>query len=366
MNASGEVARTPRTVEVRTGARLHFGPLASGAEAGRCFGGIGMMVAEPAIVFRVFEHSVERYVGCSAETSERIRKLRASWGRSASGPSNHDRLEADPTKALSWEFTSPPVEHAGFGTGTQLSLAVASVLARREPAPWPMVTEIAQRCGRGRRSAIGLHGFAQGGFLVDAGQAGQGTLGELAVRLPVPETWRVLILRPRDRTQGLHGAKELAAFEALAPMAPALTDRLCRLTLMEILPALQSGDCLAFGAAVAEYGQAIGTYFAPVQGGVFADPRVRELDRDWPELGQRLVQSSWGPAVVTFAPSEAAAGHLREQIIQRTDPQQWQIDVVSPLNEGATVRVSESSQSSVVSCQSGELLTPSLPSVDQP
>lgn len=333
----------PRASEVRTGARLHFGPLASGALAGRCFGGIGMMVAEPAIAFRVVEHSVERYVGCTPETSERIRTLRVAFEGPVTGQRKHDRQEAYPTGSpLSWEFDTPPVEHAGFGTGTQLSLAVASVLARREPAPWPTVTEIAPHCGRGGRSAIGLHGFAQGGFLVDAGQAGRGTLGELAVRLPVPDAWRVVILRPGDSAQGLHGARELAAFEALAPMPPALTDRLCRLTLMEILPALQASDCHAFGAAVAEYGRVIGSYFAPVQGDVFADPRVRELDRLWPELGQRLVQSSWGPAVVTFAPTEVAALILRQEIMQRSGSDQWHIDVVSPLNEGATIRESSS------------------------
>ena len=82
----------------------------------------------------------------------------------------------------------------------------------------------------------------------------------------------------------------------------------------------------------------IGSYFAPVQGGVFADARVRELDRQWPELGQRLVQSSWGPAVVTFAPTEVAAVDLRREIMDRSGSQQWQIDIVSPLNEGATIR----------------------------
>lgn len=342
-NVPGEVAGMPRAFEVRTGARLHFGPLASGAEAGRCFGGIGMMVANPAIAFRVVEHPVERYVGCSVETGERIRRLREAVGQVSDVPGSSwpsdDRLEADPTgRALSWEFGTPPVEHAGFGTGTQLSLAVATVLARREPAPWPTLTEIAQRCGRGRRSAIGLHGFEQGGFLVDAGQAGQGALGELAVRLAVPEAWRIVVLRPRDSGPGLNGAKELAAFTALPPMARALTDRLCRLTLMEVLPSLRSGNCLAFGEAIAEYGRAIGEYFSPVQGGVFADPRVRELDRQWPQLGRRLVQSSWGPTVVAFAPTEAAALDLRREITDRCGSDRWHTEIVSPLNDGASIR----------------------------
>ncbi len=312
----------PRDMEVRTGARLHFGPLASGAESGRCFGGIGMMIDAPAIAFRVVEHEVERYVGCSSETSERIRRLR----------------EAHPTTEppLSWEFDTAPVEHSGFGTGTQLSLAVASVLAQREGGPRPPLAEIARRCGRGRRSAIGLHGFAHGGFLVDAGQAGQGTLGELAVRVPVPEAWRVVILRPRDFGPGLSGAKELAAFAALKPMAPALTDRLCRLTLMEILPALPAGDCPAFGRAVAEYGRIIGDYFSPVQGGVYAAPQVRELVQHWPALGEKLVQSSWGPAVVMFTASEAEANETLQRLRERIDSTSWIIDVAAPLNQGAT------------------------------
>ena len=121
-------------------------------------------------------------------------------------------------------------------------------------------------------------------------------------------------------------------------MARALTDQLCRLTLMEVLPSLRSGNCLAFGEAIAEYGRAIGEYFSPVQGGVFADPRVQELDRQWPQLGRRLVQSSWGPTVVAFAPTEVAALDLRREITERSGPGIWQIDVVSPLNEGASIR----------------------------
>lgn len=313
----------PRAIEVRTGARLHFGPLASGATAGRCFGGIGMMVSDPAIAFRAVEHDVERCVDCSPETSERIRRLMQAW--TIDSP-------------ISWEFDTPPVEHAGFGTGTQLSLAVAAVLALREGQPHPDLSEIAQRCGRGRRSAIGLHGFAQGGFLVDAGQAGQGALGELAVRLPIPEAWRIVILRPRHSDAGLSGVQELAAFEALAPMAPAMTDRLCRLTLMEILPALQAGDCDAFRSSVAEYGRAIGGYFAPVQGGLFADGRVRELVDQCPTLGQQWVQSSWGPSVVAFAASESAAEEFRRDLFQQVSPEEWTVTIAVPRNEGATIR----------------------------
>jgi beta-ribofuranosylaminobenzene 5'-phosphate synthase len=325
-------------IQVRTGTRLHFGPLASGATAGRCFGGIGMMAAQPAISFRVVESREERCVGCSPATSERLRALRAAWESTAASSGGQHPASIPP---LSWEFDAAPVEHAGFGTGTQLSLAVASVFARFEGVPSPSVTELAQRCGRGQRSAIGLHGFAQGGFLVDAGQTGKGTLGDLAIRLPVPEAWRIVILRPRSASPGLSGPKERTAFETLPPMSSQLTDFLCRMTLMEILPAVNSGNCAAFNATVSEYGRRIGEYFSPVQGGVFADPQVREIIQSHPALGQRLVQSSWGPSVVTFAPSESAAVDFCRQWESVLTPSQWLIDVSPPLNRGATISESD-------------------------
>ncbi|MFO1005853.1 MAG: hypothetical protein U0929_07840 [Planctomycetaceae bacterium] len=330
-----------RVIEVQTGTRLHFGPLASGATHGRCFGGIGMMVAEPAISFRVTAHHEEHFAGCSAATTERIRSIRAAWeSGSDRGPAakSGQGWTSNLIPPLSWEFTSAPADHVGFGTGTQLSLAVASVLARFEGGSLPTTRELAQRSGRGLRSAIGLHGFAAGGFLVDAGKTGQGALGDLAIRLSIPEEWRVIIIRPRHASPGLSGARERAAFEALPPMTSQLTDRLCRLTLMEILPAIQSGDCASFGAAVSEYGRLIGEYFSSVQGGVFSDPRVRDVVQSTPSIGRSLVQSSWGPSVVTFAPSTSAAIALQQEWESTLIPADWQIEVSPPLNHGAVIR----------------------------
>lgn len=329
----------PRVIEVKTGTRLHFGPLASGVTQGRCFGGIGMMVAQPAISFRAVESDEERFVNCSAATGERIRRTRSAWeatSEAGQGGLSRDLISAIPP--LCWEFDSAPIEHAGFGTGTQLSLAVASVLAMFQKAAIPSVHQLAQRCDRGLRSAIGLHGFAEGGFLVDAGKVGHEAIGDLAIRLPLPDGWRIVILRPCSASPGLSGASERAAFEALPPMTSQLTDRLCRLTLMEILPATQSGDCAGFSAAVSEYGRLIGEYFSPVQGGVFADPQVREIVQAHPSIGHRLVQSSWGPAVITCTPSACAAEDLCREWESVLSPADWQIDISQPLNQSAMIR----------------------------
>ena len=57
-----------------------------------------------------------------------------------------------------------PPEHSGFGTGTQLALAVGRAVSSLP------TEEVARVTGRGRRSAIGTHGFATGGLLADGGR----------------------------------------------------------------------------------------------------------------------------------------------------------------------------------------------------
>ena len=311
----------PRTFEVQTGARLHFGPLASGAATGRRFGGIGMMVSSPGVFLTATESEVENIQGGTAQDRERIQRV----CQTLTGDSGTSTV-------LDWLLRSTLPAHSGFGTGTQLSLAAASIWIRQQTGAWPTAREIALLLGRGGRSAIGIHGFDVGGFLVDAGQAEADSIGELAIRVEFPPAWRVLIIRRTDSQAGLSGSAELAAFDQLAPMSASLTDRLCRIVLMGVLPSLQAQNCEEFTHSIAEYGEAVGQYFAPVQGGVFADPAVRELPESW---RRQLVQSSWGPTVVTFASSHDAAAATQAKM-QREFGVGWQCEIVAPRNEGAS------------------------------
>ena len=78
-------------------------------------------------------------------------------------------------------------------------------------------------------------------------------------------------LRPRDAA-GISGTDESSGFARLPPMPLATTDRLCRLALTEIVPATIERNYAAASRAIGEFGRLVGEYFAPVQGGVFADP----------------------------------------------------------------------------------------------
>ena len=113
------------------------------------------------------------------------------------------------------------------------------------------VEELARLSGRGRRSGIGLHGFEHGGLIVDGGRRNETDIPPLLARLPFPEDWSILVVRPPGES-GLHGPDENRAFADLPPITQDVTDSLCRLVLLEILPAVVERDLAAFGAALSE------------------------------------------------------------------------------------------------------------------
>jgi beta-RFAP synthase len=198
-------------------------------------------------------------------------------------------------------------------------------------------TEVASRLGRGRRSAVGVHGFEQGGFLAEAGRAEGEDVAPLIFRRPLPADWRLVLVTPR-RSEGLSGESERRAFQELPPAPQESVDRLCRLLWSGILPALVAGDFAGFSEAVHDYGRLAGELFSAIQGGPFADAEVARLVELLRSRGVRGVgQSSWGPTVYALGESEEAAqelaGFLRQHCGAHTG-----VQVSAPLNHGATVR----------------------------
>ena len=112
---------------------------------------------------------------------------------------------------------------------------------------------------------------------------------------------------------GLHGSAEVRAFAELPPFPGALVDRLCRLVLLGVLPAVAEGDLARFGEALEALQAGVGEGFAPAQGGVFARPELAEIAEIL--RGEGLVgvgQSSWGPTLYGFtdAPADRRAAIL--------------------------------------------------------
>jgi beta-RFAP synthase len=288
-------------VRIQTGARLHFGPLSYRPQHGRQFGGIGMMVEKPSLVLSGRQLGNGRRDEAS---SDRCAAMIARIRESLPGTAQPVRLE------LEREIPS----HSGLGSGTQLTLATceAFCLLQGHKQDFP---ELVRLSGRGERSAIGLLGYQQGGFLVDAGHRAGESQGALATRIDFPTEWRILLIRPESK-QGLHGAAERAAFGQLESMPEATTGRMCRLVLTELLPAIQSRDFLSFTESITEYGRHVGEFFAPLQGGVFSSPQMAAIADGLKNLrGTGVAQSSWGPTLAVFAECAMAAEDLRSRIM---------------------------------------------------
>ena len=183
---------TNRTVRVRTGARLHFGPLSLRPESGRDFGGWGVMIDAPncQVACRSAEHDA---VIAAGDDQTRITKIRDEL-----------RERFGVTQPLRIEVLEQIPPHRGLGSGTQLVLAAATAMTQSlgHELPLHALAEIGQR---GRRSAVGIHGFATGGLLVDAGHRSGEALGAIACRLHFPEDWRFVLLPPGCGRSGRGG-----------------------------------------------------------------------------------------------------------------------------------------------------------------
>jgi beta-RFAP synthase len=185
--------------------------------------------------------------------------------------------------------------------GTQLSLAVARAVLKLARLDDRAPAELAHLTGRGSRSGVGLHGFHHGGLIVDGGRKHNADIPPLLARLRFPDDWSVLIVQP-EGVGGLHGIDESQAFAKLPPISRSAGDSLCRLVLLEILPAVLEHDLNAFGSALGELQERVGAAFATAQGGVYATPHAADIVNELKNLGfAGAGQSSWGPTLYAFS-----------------------------------------------------------------
>jgi beta-RFAP synthase len=199
--------------------------------------------------------------------------------------------------------------------------------------------ELAGRVGRGARSAIGVHGFQVGGFLVDAGKRADTEIAPLVARLTFPAEWHVVLIIPKN-SQGLHGAAERDAFDSLAAIPPDVTADLCRLTLLGLLPAVAERNFQAFSESLVEFGWKVGECFAAHQGGVYASPLAGAVVEGLLGHGIRgIAQSSWGPTLAAVTDSRFRAEWLAARLADTISPAQADIVCTAANNRGAKVEI---------------------------
>lgn len=316
-------------VRVRATARLHLGFLDLNGGLGRRFGSLGMALDGPETAVTLTRATHENVTG---HEQQRVRQYLAIL-QSVPGLSGPHRVHV--------ASSIPP--HSGLGSGTQLALALAAGL-RSLHGQRPDLAGDAARLARGARSGVGIALFQSGGVALDGGRGAASIVPPPLARLPVPEAWRVLLLRDPAR-QGLSGASEHAAFAALPPMKDTTADRLCRLATMQALPALAEGDLASFGAAVTEIQRLVGAYFAPAQGGAACvSPAVGAALEILTRAGATgLGQTSWGPTGFAFAADDDEARRLADLLRRQAGTAGLDISIRRPRNRGAEIALDEGS-----------------------
>jgi beta-RFAP synthase len=291
-------------VTVHAPARLHLGFLDPSATLGRAFGSLGLVLDAPETEVELMAAPTDEIVAATDEAAAEAARAAAHLQRL--------REHTGRTQPLRLRLQQVLPAHAGFGSGTQLALAIGRAFACWHRLDVDSAT-LARWLGRGLRSGIGIAGFDHGGLLVDGGPAVDGEVAPLLARIELPESWRVVVVQD-PRRQGLSGSEERRAIGTLAPLPQAQAADLCHQVLMRVLPGAATDDFPAFAAGVNRVQQVLGEHFAPAQGGsayssVAVARAVERIGVARPDVqpGAAAGQSSWGPTGFAILPSQTSA-----------------------------------------------------------
>ncbi len=322
---------TPRVavkVSVATGCRLHVGFTNLSEDVGRCYGSIGVALEYPRTSLVLRTHDTLRVVGAGRDhVEETVRRFCELF-------SVEPRVSVEVRESIS--------EHVGLGSGTQLGLALGTGLARVLGLHVD-IDEVARAVGRGKRSGIGVAAFQTGGFIIDAGhkkdRADACVTPTVVFRRDFPPAWRFVVAIPASG-QGLNGSREERAFRALSPPIR-VSEEICRLTQLKLMPALVEEDIEEFGSALTAIDRKTGLYFESVQGGIYGESdSAGAVDVMLRAGAFGAGQSSWGPAVYGLV-DETRVKRVEEDVREfvKMGPAGGIVFVAAGRNRGAQIAV---------------------------
>jgi len=285
-------------VVVTTPSRLHFALIDLNGSSGRIDGGLGLSLNYPC--FNITAELSKKIdiagSGCQPFLARAKKIIDILKAEIISSGINFDGISLNIAQAI------PP--HTGLGSGTQLSLGIATAICKLYDIDLP-VEEAALLTGRGGTSGIGVAAFRKGGFIIDGGHKYPSQKSSflpssasynvasapVLIRRDFPD-WQILIVIPNCKR--ISGEEEVRLFTTLCPMPQETAQQLSHLVLMKLLPALVEEDIFSFGEAVNRI-QEIGwkKIEVGIQGAILK--KTIEFLRNNGAIGVGL--SSWGPAL---------------------------------------------------------------------
>lgn len=334
LSPTGKCDVSEAGIRVDAPSRLHLGFLDPNASLGRRFASLGLVIDAFATRLEISPARETSVASDDPRQHDAVRRLARHL----------DTLQRETgwSQPMQVRLRSAPPAHSGFGSGTQLALALGRAFCAVHGLELS-TRRLAAMLGRGERSGVGIAGFDQGGLLLDGGPGPGGTPAPVLARLDFPAAWRVLLVLDK-RTDGLSGAAERAAMDQLAPFPRELAADLCHQVLLKVLPAVIEQRFEPFAEGVSRIQSQIGDYFAPAQGGSMYTSAAVAVFMDWlrTQGPAGLGQSSWGPTGFAVLPSEAEARRLialaQEQ--RAVDPA-LRLVVCGANNRGACLSIGE-------------------------
>lgn len=243
---------------------------------------------------------------------------------------------------VKFNLVSDIPEHAGFGSGTQLALAVGTAVSELYKLELE-VQEIASKLCRSRVSGVGTHAFKEGGFIVDGGHRTDKLeeIPPLIHRSNVPEDW-IFVVGVPEINPGLSGMKENKAFKRMEPPPAEFIGEVSRIVLVKMIPSIIEHDIKAFGETITELDSKFGMNWIEVQGGKYGHPIIEEgveflLDSGAHGAGQ----SSWGPAFYGLVDGKTNAFKIAEKLRSFLSSKgiKGRVFYTEPNNQGAVIKV---------------------------
>ncbi len=316
-DALGVSMTSARSVRIETGSRLHFGLLDTVAP----FGGVGVMIEQP--VTEVVVSPCDRFV-CDHQDRARILEIAqrvAEFANLSDLPKYHV------------EVKSRSRAHCGFGSGTQLALAIAEAVCRCLSIRCDPMSIACQMAMRGQRSAVGVHGYFNGGLIFESAEASS-AINSVRRRVELPSQWCVGLFRPNDEVKSVSGEFEKQQFANLLPAGAEARSDLNRIV-SQILKAGEESDFATFASAIHGYNYESGKLFEAVQGGPYNGPAVTNVIKGLIDRGAKGVgQSSWGPGVFAWFESQTDAEALADNL----PPETGLVAITRPRNQPRTVQ----------------------------
>ena len=267
-------------------ARLHFGFLDPSGLSGRQFASLGLVIEGYNVELEVRRSKILSITG-DALDDETAKFFRVTITRLKKRYGFTDNFKI--------VLKKKPPRHSGFGSGTQLALALSRSLLEIINLK-PRTEHLSLTINRGKRSGIGILGFDKGGFIVDGGKLTDARQPPLISRVSFPRNWKILLVM-QDKISHFYGDREIKAIEGLPKITKEKSSTLCRETLLRVIPAIIDKDFESFAEGITNIQNLMGEFFFNAQdGSTFSSPSVGKvisvLAKNF-DIGSG--QSSWGP-----------------------------------------------------------------------